>query len=77
LGPSADSWNRSGEIVANITLHVQKTQKGPQARGQQSHRLAGLTLRTLEQKSSQDTGLEATERSDAVPLLQVMEQVGN
>jgi hypothetical protein len=63
--------------VADLAPHVEKTQKGPQACGQQSNILAGSVLRTLEQKSTQDTGVEPTERSDAMLLLQEMKQLGN
>jgi hypothetical protein len=77
LGPSANSWNRRGEIVTDLTLHVGETQKGTQARGQQTDILAGSILRTLEQKSTQNTAVEAAQRGDAVPLLKIMEQLGN
>src|SRR2546427_12361592 len=47
-GPSAHGGNRGREIMSDLALRMEKTQKGPQSRGQQPDILTGSILCRLE-----------------------------
>jgi hypothetical protein len=77
LGPSAHGRDRGSQIVADLTVCVKKSQKGPETRGQQSNRLAGSSLRALKKKATQHTRVQPTDGSVAMLFLQVAKQEGN
>jgi hypothetical protein len=77
LSPPTHGRNRGGQTVADLAVRVKKSQKGPETCGQQPDRLAGWVLRALKQKAKQHAGIQPTERSAAVLLLQVTEQERN
>jgi hypothetical protein len=77
LSPPADWWNRGGQIVGDLTLPVQKAQKGAEACGQQPHKRAGSAPGAIKQESPQHAGIQSAKLNAPLPPLQIIQQIGN
>lgn len=77
LGPPTHRRDCCCEIVEDMSLRMEKAQEGPQTRAEQAHLRAGPVSDTVEQKASQNIGIQLANRPSAAFLGQVAEQVAN